>query len=109
MDEPVIAVHDDPERHAYIVTVDGAEAGKTVYHMRGGRHIFVHTEVDDAYAGKGIGTKLVKTALDEVRGRGGTIVAICPFVSAYLRRHPDYDDMIDHELSERIERKGQPA
>lgn len=106
-DQAVIEVHDDPARHAYVVTVDGEEAGKSVYHMRGGRHIFVHTEVDDAHSGRGVGTRLVQSALDDVRDRGGTIVAICPFVAAYVRRHPEYDDLIDHELTQRIERREQ--
>lgn len=99
---PRIEVFDDPDAHAYVVTVDGRRAGKAVYHLRGGRHFFVHTEVDDEYSGRGLATTLVKQALDDVGSSGGTIVPICPLVAAYIERHPEYQDMVDHVIMERI-------
>jgi predicted GNAT family acetyltransferase len=98
-------VRDDPDEGAYVIEVDGEWAGKAVYHMRGGRHLFVHTEVDDAYTGMGVGTTLVKAALDDVRAKGGTVVPICPFFVAYLKRHPEYEDLVDHEITDRINAK----
>ena len=99
-----IEIWDDPESGAYLVEVDGSRVGKAEYRMRGGRHWFVHTEVDDEYEGTGIGTKLVQFALDDVRAKGGLVVPICPFFAAYLRRHPEYEEIVDREMTDRVER-----
>jgi predicted GNAT family acetyltransferase len=101
-----ISVRDDPENHQYVAESDGVPAGKAVYHLRGGLHYFVHTEVDDDFAGQGIGTILIREALDDVRARGGMIVPLCPFVARYLHSHPDYDAMVDWEMLDRIGRPG---
>lgn len=97
-----IEVRDDAEAGAYVVDVDGERAGKAVYHMRGGRHLFVHTEVDERYSGMGVGTRLVRYALDDVRAVGGTVVPICPFFAAYIERHPEYDDIVDQVMTDSI-------
>lgn len=104
MTEGRVEIRDDPEESAYVINVNGERAGKAVYHMRGGRHLFVHTEIDDHYSGMGLGTRLVKYALDDVRARQGSIVPICPFFAAYLENHPEYSDIIDRELTDRINR-----
>jgi len=103
--ESRIEIRDDPEESAYVVEVDGERAGKAVYHMRGGRHLFVHTEIEDRFAGTGLGTQLVRYALDDVRAKRGTMVPICPFFAAYLEGHPDYGDIVDQELTERINKR----
>jgi predicted GNAT family acetyltransferase len=104
--EPTIEIRDDPDEGAYLVEVDGKRAGKAVYHMRGGRHLFVHTEIDDRFSGAGLGTRLVRHALDDVRANKGTIVPICPFFAAFLESHPgEYEDIIDRELTDRINRR----
>lgn len=53
-----------------------------------------HTEVPEALGGKGIGSALVKGALDIVRGRGEKILARCSFVAAYIERHPEYRELL---------------
>ncbi len=63
-----------------------------VYHQRGDRLVFTHTEVPPADEGRGIGAALVKAALDDTRRRGFKIVPACSFVEAFVRRHPEYDD-----------------
>lgn len=100
-DQPTsgVVVRDDPDSHSYVVDVEGKRVGKTVYHMRQGRHVFVHTEVDDAHEGRGIGSKLVRSALDDVRAKGGKVVVLCPFVTAFMSRHPEYQDLIDREMT----------
>lgn len=99
-----VRIQDDPREHRYVVDVDGERAGMAVYHLRGGRHFFVHTEVDPKFGGKGVGQRLVRYALDDVRKQGGLVAPVCPFFAAFIKRHPDYDDIVDHEIMERINR-----
>jgi len=101
-EETSITVRDDAEHHRYVVEVDGVRAGLAVYHLRGGRHFFVHTEVDDDYAGQGVATALIREALEDVKAMGGTIVPLCPFVARYVRSHPEYNEMVDWEMVDRI-------
>ena len=54
----------------------------------------VHTEVDPAFAGQGLGERLVAGALEDLRACGLKLVPQCPFVRAYLRRHPDQTDLV---------------
>lgn len=97
-----IEVVDDSKNHRYVIRVDGNPAGLAVYHLRAGKHLFVHTEIDDEFARQGLGSRLVQSALDDVRAQGGSIVAICPFFASFIKRHPEYDDLVDMELTERI-------
>jgi predicted GNAT family acetyltransferase len=95
-------IRDDPESHRYVVEVAGKVAGAAVYHVRNGRYIFVHTEVEPEYEGQGLGSALARHALDEMREKGETIVPICPFIAAYIKRHPEYQDLVDRDLLDRI-------
>ena len=94
MSEPAVEVVDAPERSRYLARVDGEVAGFAAYRMRGERIVFTHTEVDPAYEGKGVGSALAKAALDDVRRRGLTMVLVCPFMTAYVQRHPEYADLV---------------
>ncbi|HEY7468279.1 MAG TPA: GNAT family N-acetyltransferase [Acidimicrobiia bacterium] len=95
-------VSDDPENHRYVLEIDGDVVGLAVYHVRGGRYIFVHTEIQPGHGGEGLGTLLARAALDDVRTKGARVVPLCPFISAFIRRHPDYEDLIDRKLLEAI-------
>ncbi len=87
----------------YVVEVDGETAGFTVYHLRGGnRYFFVHTEVMPPFAGTGVSRILVREALDDVKAKGGRVVPICPFVWAFIQNNPEYQEMVDHEIFNRI-------
>ena len=94
----VTEVRDDPQRFRYEILVDGEVVGFVQYNMRGGRLILVHTEVDEARQVKGFATALVRGALDDIRRRGLQIVPVCPFVERFVERHPEYDDLVDHEM-----------
>ncbi|MGB7861741.1 MAG: GNAT family N-acetyltransferase, partial [Acidimicrobiia bacterium] len=98
-----INVYDDPEHERYVVEVDGESVGFTVYHLRaGGRHFFVHTEIFEGYEGMGLASTLVRSALDDVRSKGGVVVPICPYVAEFITKNPEYDDLVDHETFDRI-------
>jgi predicted GNAT family acetyltransferase len=89
-------VTDHPDRSHFEVTVDGARAGFAAYRLRGADVIvFTHTEVDDAYAGQGVGGILARGALDQVRAAGERrVVALCPFIAKWISQHPDYQDLL---------------
>ena len=78
----------------YEVTVDGAHAGLAAFEEQPGVVVFTHTEVDDAYEGKGVGSQLAKAALDDVRARGLKVKPLCPFIKAWIERHPDYAELV---------------
>jgi predicted GNAT family acetyltransferase len=63
-----------------------------IYRQQGDRLIFTHTEVPSADEGKGVGSQLVREALDDARRRGFKIVPACSCVVDFVRRHPEYND-----------------
>jgi uncharacterized protein len=90
-----VSVTDNEHLHRYEAVADGKPAGFITYRVRpDGVRIMLHTEVDPAFEGMGVGSRLVSQALDAERAAGRRIVASCPFVGAYLRRHPEYADLL---------------
>jgi len=89
MDTATLAVHDNERELRYELTRDGEVLGFILYRRRPGEVVLVHTDVDPAYEGQGLGSFLVQGALDDLRGRGLGVVPLCPFVREYLRRHPE--------------------
>jgi predicted GNAT family acetyltransferase len=87
-------VIDVPERHRFEVRVDGRRAGLVAYRLAPGEITFTHTEIDDAYAGQGLGGALVRSALDTVRDRGLAVLPNCPFVRGWIAKHPEYRDLV---------------
>ncbi|MGZ4453597.1 MAG: GNAT family N-acetyltransferase [Nocardioides sp.] len=93
-DRPAFTVRDNAEASRYeAVDGDGAVAGFAEYDRHADRIVFVHTEVADAYEGQGVGSTLVRSALDDVRRSGLRVVPECPFVKAWIEKHPDYADL----------------
>jgi predicted GNAT family acetyltransferase len=89
-----VSVERREEEGRYVLLVDGEPAGELVFRDRGsGVLAFLHTGVDPVKQRRGLGSALVRGALDDARERGLKIVAICPFVDAYVRRHPEYGDL----------------
>ena len=89
-----VTIRDDPGENAYVIEVDGERAGKAEYRIHEGRAVFTHTEVDDAFSGRGLGSRLARFALDDTRRKGMKIVPRCPFIAAYVKRHEEYHDMV---------------
>jgi uncharacterized protein len=90
-----LVVRDAPEASRYEARVGEELAGFSHYQREGPTVVFTHTEVDPAFEGQGVGGRLVQGALDDVRRRGGRVVARCPFVHGWLDRHPEYQDLVD--------------
>jgi predicted GNAT family acetyltransferase len=89
-----LVVGDAPEASRYEARIGDRLAGASFYERVGNVVVFSHTEVDTAFEGQGVGGRLVRGALDDVRRQGGQVVARCPFVRAWLERHPDYQDLV---------------
>jgi predicted GNAT family acetyltransferase len=90
-----VAVADAPERHQYEARVAETVAGYLEYRRRPDRITLVHTEVDPAFEGRGIGSQLARRALDDARASGLRVRVACPFVTAWLMRHHEYDDIVE--------------
>lgn len=95
-------VRNNPDEHRYEVRVDGQLAGFAQYRDRPGLLAFIHTEVDPAFEGKGIGSALAKAALDDARAQAVAVLPFCPFINEYIRRHPQYTDLVPAEHRERF-------
>jgi predicted GNAT family acetyltransferase len=93
---PDIEIVRNERRHRYEALLDGELAGFMTYRLGEGTIELVHTEIDDAFEGHGVGSVLAHHVLDEVR-RDGTrrVIPSCPFVKAWIERHPDYADLVD--------------
>lgn len=86
-------VSNNKAQHRFEFAVDGHVAAAH-YELAGGVITFVHTEVPAELGGKGVGSKLIQGALDQVRAEGLKVVAQCPFVKGWIGKHPDYSDLL---------------
>lgn len=86
-------VTDNTAESRYELGVDGQQA-MLAYHRKGGTVYLTHTEVPEALEGQGIGSRIVKHALDAARAAGEKVAPWCPFVRAYVDRHPEYRDIV---------------
>ena len=88
-------VSHNQRRSRFEIVVDDELAGFAHYDLSNGVATFDHTEVKPAFNGRGLGTTLVKAAFDQVREVGQwRIRATCPFVQTFVKRHPEYDDLV---------------
>jgi predicted GNAT family acetyltransferase len=93
MDDMIGTVNNNTKEHRFELEVDGHLAA--AYYRRSGNVItFEHTEVPAELGGKGVGSSLVRGALDQVRTEGLKVVAQCPFVNAWIGKHPAYADLL---------------
>jgi predicted GNAT family acetyltransferase len=81
------------EKQRYELAVDGHVAA-TYYKIDDRVITFIHTEVPPELGGKGVGSKLIRGALDSVRADGLKVVPQCPFVKAFIDKNPDYQDLL---------------
>jgi predicted GNAT family acetyltransferase len=95
--EPSIEIRDNPDEGRYELLLDGAMIGFSEYRDRDGRRIFVHTIVDRAHGGRGYGNRLARAALDDALARDMRVVARCPFIRAWIERHPDYAERVSSQ------------
>ena len=98
-----VEVRDNRDEDRYEIRVDGQLAGFAQYRLRPGTISFVHTEIDPEREGAGLGSRLIRFALDDARSRELSVVPICPFVAGYIGRHPDdYLDLVAPAMRRRV-------
>jgi uncharacterized protein len=90
-----VTLRDNDAKHRYELLLDGKRAGELVYHRSNGVVTLIHTEIAPKLKGRGLGDQLVAGVLDEIRQRDLLIVPLCPFVQAYLGRHPEDADLVE--------------
>lgn len=90
-------VRNNPDRLRYELHDDDVVAGFIDYRIRNGQYWLVHTEISTGHAGTGAGSFLVRSTLDQLRERGVQVVPTCPFVGGWIRRHPEYQDIVDQD------------
>jgi predicted GNAT family acetyltransferase/glutaredoxin len=86
-----------PQAHRYELLLDGRRVGLLAYRQRKNRIALTHTEVTPACEGRGFGSRLTAAALDDAREKGLAVVPLCPFIAAYIDRHPEYRDLVAPE------------
>jgi predicted GNAT family acetyltransferase len=89
-----VAFANNIDESRYEVSVNGELAGFSHYTRRDDRIVFSHTEVAPELEGRGIGSRLARYALDDAREQGLPVEARCPFIGAYIKRHPEYNDLL---------------
>jgi predicted GNAT family acetyltransferase len=97
LDAMAPTVTDVSDRRRFEIEVDGAVLGFAEYRRRPGVITFLHTEIDPAHEGEGLGTLLVKAALDTARAEGLAVLPYCPFVRGFIDRHREYLDLVPVE------------
>jgi hypothetical protein len=90
-------ITDVASRRRFEIEVDGVTAGFIDYRRRPGVISFIHTEIDPSREGAGLGTLLVRAALDRARAEGLAVLPYCPFIRHFIDRHPEYLELVPVE------------
>jgi hypothetical protein len=99
-----LTVTDNQQQQRYEISLDG-ELAISQYRRAGDQITFLHTEVPKALEGRGVGSALVRAELDDARAKGLTVVPVCPFVRAFIVRHPEYLDIVEARHRKAIEQE----
>lgn len=89
-----VSVVDEPAEGRFAARVDERPAGYLSYRRVGDSIALLHTEVETDFEGEGVGGALVSAALGDARQHGLEVLPFCPFANSYLRRHPEWLDLV---------------
>ena len=92
-----VKFRENEAKQQYEVYVNGQLVGHAQYRPLPEARLLPHTELDEQYEGQGLGSRLVQFALDDLRERGLNAVPTCPFVTSYIRKHPEYLGLVKPE------------
>lgn len=88
-----LQVQHDPRTQRFLASVDGVQA-ELDYECSAGVMRLTHTGVPSAIGGRGVAAELVRTALEHARAEGLKVVPACSYVAGYIKRHPEYEDLV---------------
>ena len=96
-DAPVVS--DNPNASRYELRVGTDLAGFVEYRLRTGDTMIslVHTEIEPAFQGQGLATHLARYSLDDARKRGLGVLPFCPYINSWIKKHPEYTDLVPEE------------
>jgi uncharacterized protein len=86
---------DNPSKHRFELIAEDKVVGFADYRPTGNAVTLLHTEIEDGHEGKGYGSVLARQVLDEMRSRNSQVIPVCPFMAGYIRKHPEYLDLVD--------------
>ncbi len=89
-----ITVADNADQARYEIRANGELAGFLTYRLHSGLIELVHTEIDEEFEGRGLGSQLISFALNDARERGLAVLPFCPFVNDYIQRHRQYVELV---------------
>jgi predicted GNAT family acetyltransferase len=92
-----LVVTDNPQASRYELRVSGELAGFLTYRHRGQAISLIHTEMEPEFQGAGLATRLARFSLDDARERGLAVLPSCPYVSSWIRKHPEYTDLVPED------------
>ena len=87
-------VEDVPGASRYELLLSRRLIGITAYRRRSRRIVFLHTEIDESVEGRGFAGVIASGALADARRQGLEVIPLCPFIAAYIERHPEYEDLV---------------
>jgi uncharacterized protein len=91
---PAPTFADNPEESRYEMRVQVELAGFVTYRLGAHEISLLHTEVEPAFQGEHLATHLAAFVLDDARKRDLAVLPFCPYISSWIRKHPDYTDLI---------------
>jgi predicted GNAT family acetyltransferase len=92
---PDYAIRDNVEKHRFEADLGDGSLAIAEYNLVHGKIVFTHTEVPKAHEGQGIGSALIRHALNSACERGLQVIPICPFFASYIKKHPEAQDLLD--------------
>lgn len=89
-----VTVTRNEQESRYEAHLDGELAGYAEYQDQGDTIVFPHTVTEPDFGGRGVGSALVRTSLDEAREQGRSVVPECEFYAGWIDKHPEYADLV---------------
>jgi len=86
-------IRDDREARRYVLDIDGQSA-VVIYNEAGGGLLITETLVPQALEGQGIASRMARFVLEDIRARGLLVLPTCPFFAGYLKKHPEWTDIV---------------
>jgi hypothetical protein len=90
-----VTVRENADERRFELLLDGERAGLAAYRVRDGLTVITHSEINEEFRGRGLGSHLARLTLDQLREQGARVVPSCPFFARYVAEHPEYADLVE--------------